>query len=257
MPFIHGKGTLVLVNGYNLSDILNANSAGISGDTAEVTVYTSPAKEYLPGNMDGTIGLSGFVDVDPDGVGALLAKADRVLTWAGQAVHAMIFPGGSTVLGTPGRAAQGLLTSHGEDAAVDAAVTLDLEIQANGGVRPVTSVHVHQAETTTGNGAAVDSGVVGGSQYGLEGFLQVSAAAGTASPTLVVKIQGSADGSSGWTDLVTFTSVALAAVPTAQKGTWAAGGAGSTPRYLRATWTITGTTPSFTFAVAAFRRLVA
>jgi hypothetical protein len=247
----------VFINGYDLSGILASTGMDISADVAEVTVYPSAAKEYLPGLLDGSMSFAGFVDTDPDGAGALLSLADRVSTWNGLPVHALVYPGGSLAVGGVGKAAQGLLTANNQEAPVDNAVTLDVEIQANGGVRPVVTLADLAARTTTGNGSAVDSAIAGGTTFGLEAFLQVTAGAGSASPTLAVKVQGSADGSTGWTDLVTFSTVALASVPTAQKGSWAPGGAGSTPRYLRATWTITGTTPSFTFAVAAWRRLVA
>lgn len=254
---LHGKGTKVLLNGWDLSGILNASTAQVDGDTAEVTVYTSGAKEYIPGNTDGTVSIGGYLDADPDGAGGQLALADRIAAASGAMAHVLIVPGGNDAAGQPCRAAQGILTSHAVDGPVDGAVTLDAELQASGGVRFASMLANLAARTTTGNGSAVDSGIVGGSAYGGEAFVQVTAAAGTGGPTLIVKVQGSADGSTGWADLATFSTVAAASVPLGLKATWAAGAAGSTPKFLRATWTIAGTGPSFTFAVAAFRRLAA
>lgn len=257
MTAVHGKGTKVYLAGYDLTGILNAASSSIDGDTAEVTNYGSPAKEYIPGNTDGTVSFGGFLDADPDGAGPLISLADRIAALAGAKRVALIYPGGNDAVGQPGRAAEGILTSHNVEGPVDGAVTVDAELQASGGVRPVASLANMTARTTTSQGSAVDSGIAGGTQYGGEAFLEVTAASGTGSPTLIVKVQGSADGSTGWADLATFTTVAQADAPTAQKASWAAGAAGSTPKFLRASWTITGTSPSFTFAMAAFRRLVA
>lgn len=257
MTAIHGKGTKVYLAGYDLSGILNASSGAISGDTAEVTNYGSGAKEYIPGNTDGTVSIGGFLDVDPDGAGPLISLADRIAALAGSKQVAIIFPGGNDAAGQPGLAAEGILTSHNVEGPVDGAVTVDAELQASGGVRVAPSLANMAARTTTSQGTAVDSGIAGGTAFGGEAFLEVTAIGGTSGPTLIVKVQGSADGSTGWADLATFATVAGAGVPGAQKVTWAAGAAGSTPKFLRAQWTITGTTPSFTFAVAAFRRLVA
>jgi hypothetical protein len=255
MTFRHGKGTVVYLGGYDVSGILNASTTSITYDTAEVTTYPSLAKEYIPGMDDGTVSLGGYLDVDPDGAGAELSLADRIAAMEGVQQGVLIYPGGGEALGAWGKAAAGILTSHAVEGPVDGAVTLDAEIQANNGVRPVTGLHVMGARTATGNGSAVDSGISGGTAYGGEAYLQVSAASGTGSPTLDAKVQGSADGSSGWADLATFTTVAAADAPTSLKATWAAGIAGSTPRYLRAVWTIAGSGPSFTFAMAAYRRL--
>jgi hypothetical protein len=92
------------------------------------------------------------------------------------------------------------------------------------------------ARTTTGSGTAV----TGWARGGAFAKLDITAASGT-TPNLVVRIQDSPDGTT-WTTRDTFP---------AQTGTAAV--TRSLPegmdRFQRGDWTITGTTPSFTFSV--------
>lgn len=100
------------------------------------------------------------------------------------------------------------------------------------------------ARTATGTGTARLLGAVTASQR-IYANLHVTAASGT-TPTLVVKVQS--DDNAGFTspvDRITFTT---ATGKTAQ-ATNVAGAI--TDTYWRVTWTLTGTTPSFTFGVSA------
>lgn len=92
-----------------------------------------------------------------------------------------------------------------------------------------------QARTANGSGAPVQVG----DRHTLRASLSVSAASGT-TPSLTVTLQTSEDGAT-WRTLQAF---AAATGASAQR--LAASGL---DRYVRASWAITGTTPSFTFAV--------
>lgn len=92
-------------------------------------------------------------------------------------------------------------------------------------------------ETATGNGNSVDSEIT--IRENLIAQLEVTSASGT-NPTLDLTLEESIDGSN-WYTLATFTQ-ATAATAEIKKATAAA-------QYLRANWTIGGTTPSFTFNV--------
>lgn len=101
------------------------------------------------------------------------------------------------------------------------------------------------ARTATGNGTAV-TGVATTSSTRLYGVLHVLSASGT-TPSLTVKIQS--DDNSGFTsatDRLTFTA---ATARTSEIKREAAVGANADTFY-RATWTISGTTPSFLFVCA-------
>lgn len=90
--------------------------------------------------------------------------------------------------------------------------------------------------TATGNGGAV----VMGEHSTLRLTLDVTAASGT-TPSLTVNVQHSADGST-WT---THSSFAAKTAAGTERKVFA-----GLDRYARASWTISGTSPSFTFSVA-------
>ena len=74
--------------------------------------------------------------------------------------------------------------------------------------------------------------------------LHITAASGT-TPTLVVKVQS--DDNAGFTsatDRITFTSA------NSIGGQWSSVAGAVTDDYWRVTWTVGGTSPSFTFVVA-------
>jgi hypothetical protein len=89
------------------------------------------------------------------------------------------------------------------------------------------------ARTATGQGAAVALGDRGT----LRLLLDVTAASGT----LDVTVETSFDGATGWRSLGTFAQ--KTAVASERKSF------SGCDRYVRATWTVGGTTPSFTFSV--------
>jgi hypothetical protein len=100
-----------------------------------------------------------------------------------------------------------------------------------------TFLATSSARTTTGQGSAVSTGV----EQAQVAKLDVTAASGT-TPSLTVLIEESPNGSTGWSTHSSFTarSTTGSQVIDLKKR--------SQP-FLRASWTITGTTPSFTFSV--------
>lgn len=92
------------------------------------------------------------------------------------------------------------------------------------------------ARTATGSGTAQEIADRGAVRL----LLDVTAASGT-TPTLDVTVETSYDGSTGWTSLGTFTQ--NTAVSSQRKNFSGA------DRFVRASWVIAGTTPSFTFSI--------
>ncbi len=93
------------------------------------------------------------------------------------------------------------------------------------------------ARTTTGQGSAVSTNV----DQAQVAKLDVTAASGT-TPNLTVVIEESANGSTGWATHSSFaakTGTGSQVIELRKR---------SQP-FMRASWTITGTTPSFTFSV--------
>ena len=92
------------------------------------------------------------------------------------------------------------------------------------------------ARTTSGNGSATTS-----LEWAQVAKLDVTARSGT-TPSLTVVIEESPNGSTGWATRASFTAqtatgTQIIALPRLNHA------------FLRATWTISGTTPSFTFSV--------
>lgn len=88
--------------------------------------------------------------------------------------------------------------------------------------------------SATGSGSA--QSVIGAQEVLC--LLDVLSVSGTGSPTLTLRVQGSVDGSTNWSTLGTFTAVTAAGSQELRL----VGG----QRYLRADYTVSGSTPSFT-----------
>lgn len=93
------------------------------------------------------------------------------------------------------------------------------------------------------NGSSIDM-----AEYDDNVALVLSASAGTGDMTLDVKLQGSANGSTGWADIA---GAAFAQVTTTASVQKIIVNVASQPRYMRAVLDVGGTTPSFIVAVNA------
>jgi len=101
------------------------------------------------------------------------------------------------------------------------------------------------ARTSTGTGTGIQLGAVLVTQR-MYCNLHVFSVAGTSTPTITVKLQSSVDNTfASPTDRVTFTAA------TAIGGQSSSVVGAVTDTWWRTTWTISGTTPSFLFAVSA------
>ena len=101
------------------------------------------------------------------------------------------------------------------------------------------------ARTTTGNGTAVQVGAVSATQR-MYACLHVMSIAGTGTPTITVKVQSNVDNTFGApTDRITFTAA------TTLQGQASSVLGAVTDTWWRAAWTISGSSPSFLFAVSA------
>lgn len=101
------------------------------------------------------------------------------------------------------------------------------------------------ARTTTGTGTGVQVGAVTAIQR-MYAALHVHSVSGTSTPTVTVKLQSSVDNTfASPTDRLTFTA------STAISGQFSSVAGAITDTWWRAAWTITGSSPSFTFTVTA------
>lgn len=247
MAFSHGTAADVFLDGFDVTCFVNEVSFEGEIDASEITTLCKTAKEYIPGMEDATASFSGFYDHGVD-------TADlQTLQYKLQALHRTItsstyYPAG-TSQGSPAYLINGMLTSHSVGTTVDEAATTDFEMQSSTGINRGIAAVAQGAVTTTGatGAGALDNGAA--TSNGLEAILQVTAVSGT-TPTLDVKVQHTDDisGTPVWVDLITF------AQKNSRGSEYKVVASGDVERYLRVTWTVAGTTPSFTMNVAVARK---
>jgi hypothetical protein len=237
MPtFTHGAQASIFANGYNVSPYFASVSTSASAETAEVTTLGATSKAYIPGIEDATFSLDGFYD---GSAGAIDAQMQNIL--GAETVWTVVNT--TDAVGAFGYAAATIGTTYEIGAEIGGAVSVTAEGQTNSGANAMRVLHPLAARTTSGTGTQLDNSA--SSANGVVGYLQVTAVSGT-TPSITAKVQHSTDGST-WADLVTFTAV------TASNNAQRIAVSGTVNRYLRALWTISGTTPSATFHLSAAR----
>lgn len=242
----HGKKTRVLVDGNDLSNYLNQVDTDGSAPPLNSTTFQDIEMTYVGGVPDGKLSLKGLfwskadaVDpLDRDAIddilaAALAAEADLVVTVG----HGDVLTQGDSVT-----LALGIEQKYSVTAPHDQLVSSMAEMTARGGLRYGHVLLALAARTTSGVSAVFD----GGAASTLGAVLHLHALAASAADTLDVIVEDSADGTTGWATIATFAQVTAKAAERLSI-------AGNVRRYLRVTYTIAGTTTSFTFVVALAR----
>ncbi|HEX6969860.1 MAG TPA: hypothetical protein VF174_13770 [Micromonosporaceae bacterium] len=238
MSFVHAKNSRVLVNDAHLSGTINGYTLGHTRQLSDVTTVLDDGHRWVPGLLGGSMALRGLFDSAAGSVHETVSAAAGV----DDGLLVTVMPDAFTI-GRPAFIAVTDLEGYSVDASVSEAVTVQIDAQPDDGVDWGVSLHAHGAETATGNSASVDNAE--STSGGGVASLHVTAVSGT-TPSLTVKVQHSTD-NSVWVDLITFTAATAAS---SERKTVT----GTVNRYTRETHTISGTTPSFTYAVAFARR---
>ena len=235
MSFVHGSEGRVYANGFDLSAFLKSVSSSHEIEAHESTTFGATAKTYMPGLEDATLSAEGLFSGAAGATDAVLFAALRgrspvVWNW---------LPSGD-VDGGFGYGLLALETSYEIETPVDDLVSVSAEAQSNVGRERVQIIHPLTARAATGEGTSRDNAAL--TSAGGVGYLQVTTVTG-GSPSITVKIQHSVD-AAAWVDLITFNAV------TASNNAQRIIVANTVNRHIRAIWTITGTSPSFTFFTA-------
>ena len=238
MPtFTHGKNAKVLMGGYDLSAYFNKVQNKGTAETAEVTTLGATSKSYIPGLKDSTLTVDGFWSGEVGGIDPYMSSVV-----GGTGIWTVVFA--TDAIGARGYGASVIDTAYEVGAEIGGAVSITAEGQATVGPEPVVVLNPLSAKTATGTGTQVDNTT--STANGSASYLHVTAVGGSSSPSLAVKVQHSADAST-WADLAVFTTVTTANASERIAST------GTVNRYLRASYTITGTSPSFTFHLSTAR----
>lgn len=236
MAFQYSNQTRIAVDGLSQSAYTRGVDVSRSVETADVTTLVDTARQSIPGLASGKVSFKGLFDPTPDAAeAALLGSATNAIV--------QVAPAGFA-LGNPVYACQAVETDYQIGSTVGDAVSADFSVLSNGNLDYGYSLHDLTAESATGNGSAFDGGAA--STTGGVAYLNVTAVSGAGASATVV-VQGSSNGTTGWAAVATFTAAT-------STGAQRIAVSGSVARYLRATWTVAGTTPSITFTVSFARR---
>lgn len=250
MPtFVHGKGTYVFVNEYDLSQYFNSVDSTQTTDTAETTGFGSSAKSYIKGLADGTLSLSGMWSADSGGSDEVLSSLQQASTTPLVTVakaygtignRCQLAKAHSTNYATSNPVGDVVTISVDFNASTDATTNLTYGITS--GVMLTTGVSIPFG--SLGNLSSVDNAV--SSANGATAILHVTANS-IAGGATTFKVQHSANNST-WADLFTFTNVGAGTLTSEQKA-----GSGTINRYVRATASTAGSSGSITFHISFAR----
>ena len=236
---IHGAliNAKIYVDGLDLSTHHNAVSLVKGVEPKDCTAFGDGQRVFVPGLRTAALEAEGFDDtavaVSNEYV-SRLGLAGRVITVAPTGAEGEVSEIMAAMFGlyNPGSKLGDVFGFK-----VSAQSTADRIVGS-------TIMHAKAARTTSASGTARQLGAVSAAQS-VYAALHVFAVSGTGGPTLTVKVQSDNDGGfPSAADRITF------AAATAIGAEWSKLAGAITDDWWRIDWAITGTTPSFTFAVA-------
>lgn len=181
MGAIHGKSSVVMKDGFNLSLYLQDIEFSRTIGEAEKTTLSSTAKEFIPGLGETTLSGNGFYDGEVLAVDEVLEAALLLATntWT----H---FPNGDTK-GNRGKAISGIHTTYSINNTFDDLVKISFAGRGNTALYSVVSLQPLATISTTTTTTGVDNTIQ--TTSGGQLFIQVEAVTGT----IDYQLQDSAD----------------------------------------------------------------
>ena len=232
------NNVVVLYEGFNFTSNINACAIDFGVEPQDATTFNDTTKINMAGLMIANANFTGFYSADavdePDDI--LFADVGT------QSRLFSVFPQGLTD-GNVGFSVPTLRTKYSPGGSVGEMFSFDAEGEPDARLIR-TTILTTSTETSTGSGTSRQVGAVGATEQ-LYAILHVTATSGT-SQTLDVLVDS--DDNSGMTSAttrITFSEVNTAV--TAQYATPVDGAI--TDDWWQATWTIAGSSPSFTFVV--------
>jgi hypothetical protein len=243
MAKVNGLNVRLYVEGYDLSGDANAlNGLGYTNELLDVTTLDVSAKKRIVGMVDGEISVDAFFDPATSRQHAVWSSNSGKLPTADQEV---LVPMGSAV----GDPCVGLVSKQGTysttrspGSAISASARYTTSDGSGLDFGEMLTAH-DDTHSSAGSGTVVDSGA--SSSNGGAGYLQILS---LASGSVTVNLQESTSSSGSYSNFMTFSTVAAAAAPSAERLTME----GTVQRYIKVT-----TTGTFSDAVIAvgFARL--
>lgn len=238
MP-INANSTTVLYDNFALQAYLRSVTPTASVAMLDTTTLNDSSLNYQPGLRTLGITMNGLFD-SATGAGTLLNDITGnfgATSPTATTVSPAGFAAGNPAWLLPANTMDYQVSSTVADL-VPFTLTLGAGNQAGYGI----CLTALAALSATGNGTSQDNSA--SSANGAVAHLHITAVSGT-TPSMTAKIQHSTNNST-WTDLATFSAATAVGSQTLQI-------TGTVNRYVRASYTITGTTPSFTTLIAISR----
>lgn len=238
MAKIHGKNAAIYVAGYDLSGRLNEATIDIGIDLADATVFQEAAKTYVEGQHNWSAAIRGLFDPAQYNIDevlhGLIGSAADIIT---------ILPEGDGAL-KKGYGGTGELSARGIRVPSTSIVEVSASITGHGEIARVTRID-KQDVTANGNGTGVDMGAAGTEIIGILHVYALKAAC-----AITVEFEQSSD--NGATDA--YASVGWSFGSMSAIGAKRYQVSGAVEQWLRAKWTVTGTSPTASFILLAMTR---
>lgn len=247
MPALHGRSTGVVVQEHDLSKFFKSISIDGDAELLETTTFTAPARQYIIGYTDGKVNAEGIFGSKDPAVSADPQEVDDVLQPAlGNEASEQLVVVAQEGLSAFGKSVSFLRSKpikYSVVSPVSGVISVMSEMQADGGVQVGALLAEKVARTVTGNSAAFDLGAAS-----TNGFVaQLHAFAVGTTTSVIVTLEDSTDGATGWAQFGAFTARTSPGAQRIEVG-------GVVRRYVRAKWTFTGTNGATLITVFALQR---
>jgi len=236
-----GLNVRLYVMGNDLSGDANAlDGAGYTQELMDTTCLENAAMTRMVGRADGSIGVSGYFDNASNKIHATFSSNSGKLPTADQVVLVAL----SSAAGDPSVGISAKEADYNVSRSQGSAMTVSSTFSGNGmGGEFGQMLTAHDdTHSSAGSGSVVDSGA--SSSNGASGYCQIMS---LASGSVIVKIQEATSSGGTYSDLITFSTVAAAGAPSAERLVMS----GSVARYLKVI--TTGTFSNAKIAVALCR----
>lgn len=246
--FVFGTSARTWMDGKQAACTLTDITMEAELDEAETTTLCSTIKDYIPGLAEVTIDMEGLFDTNTASPATTL---DAWLDARFGTVFPMTFaPEGGSDFSDPAYIMNGFLQDYKIENTIDEAASTEMTFRCQAALARGKVIKTEAAPVTVTGVAGTGIGVTvldntTSSLLGGVAVLQVSAVSGT-TPSATFRIEHSVDNT-------TYTTLATFPAQTAINGEYLVIPAGTVNRYVRAAWTVSGTTPSFTVNLA-FKR---
>lgn len=241
MAFTHGKGTVVLCNGYDLTSFLNSVEITKTAETAETSTFSSSSKTYIIGEVDSQLNFEGLYDGASGAVDQILSNAlagSTLWTW---------YPGKLSTANNTGYAFIGLENGYTPNQTITDAIKITGSCQGSDDIASRelgVSLHVLTEVTSTDTGTIIDDNA-GSSLNGASAYLQATSSTGTVE--LIIEHSSNATFSADVSTLMSFAAISTDNLSERIECS------GTVKRYIRASWTLDGG-EKLTFNVLFCRR---